>query len=204
MPTVDVSDEWRDRVASQIGELPLPRRARYIEQYSLNFKDADALTMDAPSGDLLDAAVAGGAEAKRCVNFMLGRGAALANERECTIAEIGLSVEQLTELAKMLAEDKVNATAGAKVFDKMIESGDMPSKIAEAEGLLIVRDTGQIEEWVNAAIANNPQAVEIIQSGGKKMEKSFGFLTGQVMQASKGAASAKEVQALLREKLAEK
>ena len=51
------------------------------------------------------------------------------------------------------------------------------------------------------AIAKNPQAVEIIREGGKKKEKSFGFLMGQVMQASRGAAPPAEVQKLLREKL---
>ncbi|RKY24618.1 MAG: hypothetical protein DRP83_07410, partial [Planctomycetota bacterium] len=109
--------------------------------------------------------------------------------------------EQLTELAKLLAEGKVNATAGAKIFDKMATSGQQPGALARAEGLLTVTDTGQLEAWVAEAIAKNPQAVEIIRTGDKKAEKSLGFLTGQVMQASRGAAPAKEVQAMLREKL---
>ena len=72
-----------------------------MEQYSLSFKEADALTQDAPSGDLLDAAVAGGASAKRVTNFLLGRIAASANERSCTLAAAGVTAGQLAELAKM-------------------------------------------------------------------------------------------------------
>jgi aspartyl-tRNA(Asn)/glutamyl-tRNA(Gln) amidotransferase subunit B len=85
---VRVDDAWRDRLAADIGELPLARRARYMQQYSLTFKEADALTQDAPTGDLLDKAVAAGADAKHYVNFLLGRAAALANERGCTIAKV--------------------------------------------------------------------------------------------------------------------
>jgi aspartyl-tRNA(Asn)/glutamyl-tRNA(Gln) amidotransferase subunit B len=198
---VVVDDAQRERIASEIGELPIARRSRYISEYELTEKQADALTLDAPTGDLLDKAVAAGADAKRCVNLLLGRGASVANERGCTIAEIGITAEQLAELAKMLADGKVNATAADKIFVKMIETGDSPAKIAESEGLLAVSDAGKIGEWVDEAIAKNPQAVEDVHAGGKKQKKAFGFLTGQVMQLSRGAATPAEVQKLLQEKL---
>jgi len=198
---VVVSDEWRGRIASTIGELPLARRRRYTDEYELSFEDADALTQDAPTGDILDQAVALGGDAKRCVNLLLGRGAAIANERGCTIAQIGVAGEQLAELAKMLADGQVNATAAAKIFDKMIETSGSPLVVAQAHGLLAVTDSGAIEAWVDEAIAANPQAVQDVREGGKKQKKAFGFLTGQVMQKSRGAARPAEVQRLLTERL---
>ncbi len=198
---VVVDEPWRKRIQESIGELPLARRARYMESFGLTFKEADALTQDCPTGDLLDAAVNAGADAKRCANLLLGRGAALANERGCPIAEIGITAAQLTELAKMLAAGEVNATAAAKIFDKMVESGQGAKKIAESEGLLAVTDTAQIEAWVDEAIAANPQAVEDVKAGGKSQKKAFGFLMGQVMQKSRGAAPPGEVQKLLQQKL---
>lgn len=201
LPAVVISDEWRNTVASQIGELPFARRSRYINELGVGFKEADALTQEPATGELFDAAVKAGADAKRCCNLLLGRGAALANERGCAIAAIGVTATQLAELAIMLEKGDVSATAAATIFDKMISTGESPKKIAQADGLLIVRDTAQVNAWIDAAIAANPQAVEEIRSGGKKKEKSFGFLTGQVMQASRGAANAAEVQELLRQKL---
>ena len=198
---VVVSDEWRRSLAGQIGELPLARRKRYMDDYALSFKDADALTMDAATGDLLDAAIAAGADAKRCVNLLLSRGAAIANERGCTIAEIGLTCEQLADLAKMMQAGEITATSAAKVFDKMIETHQAPKAIAEADGMLAVTDAVAIEAWVDAAIAANAEAVEEVKAGGKKQKKAFNFLMGQVMQKSRGAAQPGEVQRLLREKL---
>jgi aspartyl-tRNA(Asn)/glutamyl-tRNA(Gln) amidotransferase subunit B len=198
---VAVDDDWRERIAAEIGELPIARKARYLSEYKLTDKEADALTQDAPTGDLLDSAVAAGAEPKRCVNLLLGRAAAIANERGCAIAEIGIAAEQLAELARMLSEGTVSATAADKVFEKMVATGRAPSEIAEAEGLLAVSDAGQIAQWVEQAIAANPQAVADVAAGGKKQKKAFGFLTGQVMQLSKGAAAPAEVQKLLNEKL---
>ena len=197
-----VDEAWRESVRRTIGELPLARRQRYMDSHRLTFKEADALTQDAPTGDLLDAAVAAGADPKRCANLLLGRGAAIANERGCTIAEVGVAAEQLAGLARMLAAGQINATAAAKIFDKMVETGDPPGAVAEAEGLLAITDTGRIEAWVDEAIAASPQAVETVKAGGKKQKKAFGFLMGQVMQKSGGAAQPAEVQRILREKLA--
>jgi aspartyl-tRNA(Asn)/glutamyl-tRNA(Gln) amidotransferase subunit B len=197
---VRVDAAWRDSLAATIRELPLARRRRYIEQYALTFKEADALTQDAPTGDLLDAAVAQGAEAKRCVNLLLGRGSALANERACSIAETGLTAGQLAELAKMLAGGQINATAAAKVFDLMLADGRPPGQVAQAAGLLAVTDSSAIERWVQEAIEANPKATEDIRSGGKNRQKAFGFLMGQVMRRSGGAAQPAEVQRLLAEK----
>ena len=198
---VTISDEKRDTIAATIGELPLARRARYIESYGLEFKNADALTMDAATGDLLDGAISQGADAKRCVNFLLSRGAAIANERGCAIAAIGLTADQLAGLAKLVDDGKVSASAAAKVFDAMIESGDAPEAVAEAAGLMMVTDTVQVEAWVDQAIAENAEAVEMIRIGHKKAGASLGFLTGAVMKLSCGSANAKDVQAMLKQKL---
>ncbi|MBL7133398.1 MAG: Asp-tRNA(Asn)/Glu-tRNA(Gln) amidotransferase subunit GatB [Phycisphaerae bacterium] len=198
---VVVDRNWRESVRATIGELPLARRTRYMSDYKLTFKQADALTQDAPTGDLLDAAVAAGAEPKRCVNLMLGRGAAIANERGCTIARIGLKADALGELAKMLTAGAVSATAAAKIFDKMVETGRSPSQTAQADGLLAVTDTDSIEKWVDEAIAANEQAVADAKGGPKKQKKAFGFLMGQVMQRSGGAADPARVRKILQEKL---
>jgi aspartyl-tRNA(Asn)/glutamyl-tRNA(Gln) amidotransferase subunit B len=201
LPAVVVDEAWRGEIAGRIGELPLARRARYVESMRLAFKDADALTQDPPTGDLLDAAVQAGADPKRCANILLGRCAALANDRGCAIAEVGIDAEALAELVGMLEAGEINATAGQKVLDVLLSEGGSPKQIAEAKGLLAVRDVGQIEAWVDAAIASNAEAVEQVRAGGKKQKKAFGFLMGQVMQASQGTADPAEVRRLLEQKL---
>ncbi len=201
LAAVAVDDAWRESVAGQIGELPLARCKRFMSEYGLTDKEADALTLDSPTGDLLDQAVSAGADAKRCTNLLLGRGAALANERGCAIAEIGIKACQLAELAIMLSDGRVNATSAAKIFDRIIETGDSPAAIAEAEGLLVVTDTGAIDAWVEEAVAANQQAVQDVMDGGKKAKRAFGFLMGQVMQRSGGTARPSEVHQLLNQKL---
>ncbi|MCY2923910.1 MAG: Asp-tRNA(Asn)/Glu-tRNA(Gln) amidotransferase subunit GatB [Planctomycetota bacterium] len=195
---VKVEDAWRDAVAGQIAELPLARRARYMQEYGLDFKAADALTQDPQTGDLLDAAVAQGAPPRRCANLLLGRGSALANEKNCLIAEIGLTAGQLAGLAKMIEGKQISASAGDKVFDAIVGTGQAPAQAAQAAGLLAVTDSGQIEAWVAEALGANAQATADARSGDpKKQKKAFGFLMGQVMQKSRGAAAPAQVQQAL-------
>ena len=106
-------------------------------------------------------------------------------------------------MVKMLSAGEINATSAAKVFDRMADCDETPRQIAETSGLLAVTDSSQIETWVDEAISANPQAAQDVRAGGKKQkgEKAFGFLMGQVMQASRGAASPSDVQRLIREKL---
>jgi len=198
---VVVDDDWRERIAAEIGELPIARKARYLSEYKLTDKEADALTQDAPTGDLLDSAVRLGGDPRHCVNVMLGKLAAIANERGCAIAQVGYSAEQLADLTRMIVARYITSTNVPVIVAFGIDSGEIPSTEAEARGLLAVSDAGQIAEWVDQAIAANPQAVADVAAGGKKQKKAFGFLMGQVMQLSKGAAAPAEVQKLLREKL---
>jgi len=198
---VIVDPEWRERIAARIGELPLPRRKRYIDEYGLSFKEADALTQDAPSGDLLDAAVAAGATPKRVTNLILGKIAAAANERGCSPAEVGVTANQLTELASMVDAGKVNATAGEKILETMIAEGGAPMELAEKLNLLAVTDTAALAAWVDEVIAANPGPVEQVRTGEKKAKQAFGFMMGQVMKLSKGKAPPAEVKALLESKI---
>ena len=198
---VVVDDAWRARLAASIGELPIARKARYIQEYQLTDKEADALTQDAATGNLLEEAVQAGAEAKRCANLLLGRAAALANEKGVSIAQIGLTAAALAELAKMLGDGKINASASVKVFDIMLETGQTPLEIATAQGWIAVSDSGQLGQWVDEAIAANPGPAEQVRTGDKKAKQAFGFLMGAVMKISGGKAPPAAVKEILEAKL---
>jgi len=196
-----VGDRWREQAASGIGELPLARRARYMEKYSLSFKESDALTQDSPTGDLLDAAVSLGARPKRVANLLLGRVAAAANQRGCTIAGVGLSAGQLAELAGMIDDGKVNATAGDRILEMLIEGSGQPMEVAQRLNLLAVTDSSAIEAWVDQAIGSNADVARQVRSGDKKAKQAFGYLMGVVMKLSGGKAPPNAVKQLLEKKL---
>jgi len=160
------------------------------------------LLRDKATADLFEEAAACGHAptlAKQFLSFWAGK----ANERHGTVAELGVSAARLGELSRITADGLINATAAQAVADKMLESDLSPQAIAEQEGLVQVRDEGQMQAWVEQAFAANEKAVNDALNDPKRQKKAKGFLTGQVMQISGGQADPKMVGALIERKLAE-
>lgn len=198
---VVLDESWVKSLGAGLGELPAPREKRFREGYGLMDRDATLLTQDRRTGDLLDGAVALGAQPRRAASLLAGVGSRLANERGVTIGELGLAPAQLAELSQLLEAGELTATAANALFGKLLGSDASPRSAAERAGVLVTRDSSTVEKWVREALEANPKAVADVRARGKSEQKAFGFLVGQVMQRSRGAAAPAEVQRLVREAL---
>lgn len=105
---------------------------------------------------------------------------------------------QLIALSQMVAENKLNSTAAKTVLSDLLATGRDPETIAAEKNLLQVSDEAAIMEIVNQVITENPQAAQDIQNGEMK---AVGFLVGQVMKLSHGAANPALAQELIKKQL---
>lgn len=198
---VEIDDKWLAEIKSQLCELPLQKQKRFVEEYKLSDYDAGVIASERSTAELFDDAVKAGASPKRVCNLLTQVGAKLANEKACSIAELGVGSEALEQLANMVETSKVSATASVTIFAEMVATGKSPADIATAKNLVQSSDAGKIETMVDEVIAANQKAVEEVKAGGKKSKKAIGFLMGQVMQKSKGQANPKVVAEILNKKL---
>jgi len=111
-----------------------------------------------------------------------------------------ISEENLIELANLVIENKLSATAAKEVFNIMIETHDKPSIIAKNKGLFQITDTESIVTIVSQIIndSSNKNAIDDIKSGN---HKAIGFLVGQVMKLSKGSANPSSAQKIIIEEI---
>lgn len=111
-----------------------------------------------------------------------------------------LSEENLIELANLVIENKLSATAAKEVFYIMIDTHEKPSIIAKDKGLFQVTDTESIVAIVSQIIndSSNKNAIDDIKSGNLK---AIGFLVGQVMKLSKGSANPSAAQKIIIEEI---
>jgi aspartyl-tRNA(Asn)/glutamyl-tRNA(Gln) amidotransferase subunit B len=198
---VEVSQQWLAQAGALLCELPAKRQLRYVQHYKLSDYDAGVLTAERSTADFFDAVVQAGGEPKRVCNLLTQVGLRLANEKGCTIAELGPPVTDVAELAKMVDAGIVSATAGNAILEEMAKTGKKPDILAKELSLIQKSDAGELESLVGQVITENPQAVAEITGGGKKSQKARGFLLGQVMQKSKGQANPKVVSEILDRKL---
>ena len=198
---VKFAGQWLDEIKGRMCELPLQRQVRYVNEYGLSDYDAGVLTAERSTADFFEEAIGAGGDAKRLCNLLAQAGLKLANEKGCSLPELGLKASSVAELAGMIESGKINASAGNAIMEEMVKSGKEPGILAEELNLIQKSDAGELEAIVDQVFAENAKAVEDVKSGGKKSKKARGFLLGQVMQKSKGRANPKVVSEILDKKL---
>ncbi len=133
---------------------------------------------------------AGAAHAKRVAFWLLqpqtsdGDEEQAAKEAE-SVQEDNLD-NQLIKLSQMVQTNKLSSTAAKEVLVDVQKTGDDPEKVAQQKNLLQVSDAGAITKIVTQVLAENEKAASDVRNGEMK---AIGFLVGQVMKASKGAAN---------------
>ena len=79
----------------------------------------------------------------------------------------------------------------------LLDEGGDPAAVVEAKGLGRA-ESGELEEIVERAIAENPDAVEKIRAG---KGQAIGAIVGAVMRETKGRADGGEVQRMISERI---
>jgi aspartyl-tRNA(Asn)/glutamyl-tRNA(Gln) amidotransferase subunit B len=199
---VEFTDEWLDDIRSGLCELPIKRQIRYVNEYKLSDYDAGVLTAERSTADFFEESIDAGGEPKRVCNLLTQVGLKLANERECTVADLGITPREFAQIAEDVDNGLISATGANKAIELKTQNPDKSFNIIYKENNLIQKsDAGELETIVDKILAENPKAVDDVKSGGKKSKKAMGFLLGQVMQKTKGQANPKIVSQILSKKL---
>ena len=199
---VELTKPWLEDIKSRLCELPINKQVRYVNEYKLSDYDAGVLTGEHAMAEYFEEVIAEGGEPKRVCNIITQDLLKLANERGCSVVDLGVPAKRIAELSKMVVAGDVSATAATTITSMMVSALDKtPQQIAEEHNLIQKSDVGELEAIVEQVLAENPKAVEDVTSGGKKSKKARGFLLGQVMQKTKGQANPKVVSEILDKKL---
>jgi len=205
-----VEPGWLERLRTELPEPPLARAARFVREFGLSDKDAPALADDRATADLLDAAAAAGGDRVTLGKHFLSFWSRGANERDTTIANLGVRAGAMAELAKLVQSQEISASAAARVAAELIaaaardrENLPAPAAVAERLGLLLTSDEEQIAAWVAQVLAENEQAVRDAAVSPRKFKAACGYLTGQVVKLSQGRADPKRAAALVERRLGE-
>ena len=108
--------------------------------------------------------------------------------------------EGLAALVAMEASGRLTATQSKQVLAEMAEGGGAPDAIAQRRGFEAMAGD-DLAAVVDQVIAGNPDAWDRYRTGDEADRKKLaGFLTGQVMRATRGQADGAAVNRLLQER----
>ena len=180
---------WLDDVRASLPVLPAERRARLAEAASVAPADT-ALVVELDLDGLVQAAIEGGADARRALNRA-------GNELAANLtAARTLDPAAFTALLKMEDAGQLTATQAKEVLAELLEHGGDPAAIAAERGYEAM-DSGDLEQVVDQVLAAHADEFERYRAGDQKL---MGFFVKQVMDATGKKADGKAVTALLRQR----
>ncbi len=195
---VEISDQYKAELAAHLPETPPRRRNRFVEQYGITLYDADILTLDRDLADYFEQAAAGGSNPKLLANWIISELLRELGAQNVSIRQSPVSAERLGELVALITDNTISSKIAKTVFEEMLATSESPLRIVEAKGLRQVTDSGEIEGFVEQAIAGNPAVADEYRAG---KTQALQFFVGQVMKLSRGKANPKMVIELLQQKL---
>ncbi len=200
---VEIDQAFVDAVVADMPELPDARKQRFQDQYGLSEYDANGLTSTRKQADFYEIVAAQSGDAKLAANWVMGELAAVLNKEGMDIQHSPVNAKALGGLVARIKDNTISGKIAKQVFEAMWQGDGSADEVIEAKGLKQITDSGAIEVLVDEVLAANMEQVENYRNAdAAKQPKMIGFFVGQIMKKSQGKANPKQVNELLRKKLA--
>ena len=169
---------------------------KYTNELKLNSEVANTLARDKKLSSFYNDSLA-------VLNSPVALANIIANEvarelKEKQVDELKFTAAQIAELIKMVDDGTISNKIAKQVFEEMLKSGENPSVIVEAKGLIQISDPDIISPIIDEIIAKNPDNVAKFKAGNTKL---LGFFVGQVLKTTGGKANPQVVNQLVAQKL---
>lgn len=219
LPPLDLTKEAGvfdvEKIKESIPELPIYKKHRFMDQYSLSDENARIFSEDTDLADYFEEVaselrawiLAKGIDStfinkltKLAANYLLTELQKLLYLGKRQVSDCRITPENFAEFITMIYEGKISSSAAQTMLAHMFETGGDPSNILEEKGLHQVSDESAIEKIAEIVIKNNEKSVSDYKKG---KENAIKYLIGQVMKESKGKANPKMAEEIIRRKLSE-
>ncbi|WP_054705179.1 Asp-tRNA(Asn)/Glu-tRNA(Gln) amidotransferase subunit GatB [Bacillus sp. JCM 19041] len=193
-----IDSDWKERVRSEIPELPDARKERYVTDLNLPAYDAHVLTLTKEMSDFFEETIEKGVDAKLVSNWLMGEVLAYLNAEQKELQDSALTPDGLAGMIKLISGGTISSKIAKKVLKELVEKGGNPEQIVKDKGLVQISDEGELRKMVVEVLDANGQSIEDYRNG---KDRAIGFLVGQIMKATKGKANPPMVNKLLLEEI---
>ena len=193
------TNEFVDEIKKTLPELPDIRKKRFIDDYGLSSYDSNILVSEKETADYFEAA-AENSNPKLVCNWVIGELFSVLNKINKTIEDCPIKAEDLGELINLIDNETITGRIAKDVFEIMLNTGESPASIVDANNMKQVNDLSEIESVIDKIIEKNPDQVNALS----EKPNLIGWFVGQVMKETQGKANPKTVNEILGKKLLKK
>jgi aspartyl-tRNA(Asn)/glutamyl-tRNA(Gln) amidotransferase subunit B len=194
-----VGEGWIAAIESDLPELPLEKRERFISAYQLSPYDAGVLTASRALADYFEETAHLSCQPKLAANWVMGDLLRFLNEEKRDIKDSPVAPAALADMLNLIETGTISGKMAKEIIAEMYKSGQPPQAIIAEKGLVQITDEAMITGLIADIMAANPDQLAQYRSG---KDKLFGFFVGQVMKATAGKANPQIINELLKKLLA--
>lgn len=200
LPPVIITELQISKIKSTLPILPQQLKEKYVKEYELTEYDAQVLVAEKETSDFFESLAERNSEYKTSANILIGAIKPHCNDANISLTDFPVPIDQLQHLVHMIKSGAISYNnASTKVLTELIKyPGKRAEDVARELNLMQVSDDGEIQGWVDAALASMPEKVLEYKKGKKALQ---GLFAGAVKKLSKGTADMTSVNKILLEKL---
>ena len=200
LPPFLITESMIEEVRKTMPPSQKQRVQSLADEYSLSQYDAAMLASDTELEDYFRQILSNTSNIKSAANWVLNPIKNWLLENEKSIEEFPVLPKSISELISLIDDGKITyGIAVQKILPELLKDGSINvPQFAETKGLLLSKNSNEIDEWINTVLDKHPQKVTEFRKGKKGL---IGFFVGEAMRLAKGKADAQQITEKLNEKL---
>jgi len=191
---IELSKEWVEKIKKELPEFAHEKVERFVRQYKIDKEDAKIIAADPLIVELFEK-VANKIAPELAAHWIRRELLRVLNYNKKEIYETKITAQHLIELLFLIENKTITERTGQKIIEKLVEGPFDVKAYIENEGLVAVSNINELTKYCKDAMGENKKAVQDYKSGN---EKALMFVVGAVMKKTKGKATPKEVNQILR------
>lgn len=191
---MELKKDWIKELEKDMPELADDKLEKFTKKHKIAEDTAKVLAKNKELANVFEA-VAASINPELASKWIRRELSRVLNYSKKKFSDIDLTEQHLVDLLKLIENKTITDNVAQKLLEKLVEKPFDVNEYVKKEGLESVSDVNVIGKFCKEAVSENPSVVEDFKSG---KEKALHFLVGQVMKKSKGKATPKEVNEILR------
>jgi len=195
----EITKEMLDLTKSSMPELAHDKIKKFVSKHKIKQEDAEIIAAEKQLAEMFEK-VSEEIDPVLAAKWLRRELVRVLNYNKKELHEIEMDEKHMIQLLKLVESKKITDNVASKILEKLIEKPFDVDGYVKKEDLEAVSDSGELEKYCKEAISENAQAVEDFNKGN---EKALNFVVGSVMRKSKGKASPKEVNQIIKKLIKE-
>ena len=185
LPPIHISDVQLEEIKNQMVQLPWDVKDELMNSYGLNEYDSSFISREKDVADYFFRLTKSGSPAKPLANLMINK--ILPEFGDDNLSELPIPEKSIQEFINLISSNKINSSSAyQKLWPELVSSpSSSPENLAKKLKIIQIQDDSIIDRIVQEVLDENAAQADEYRNGKKKI---FGFLVGQAMKKSKGAA----------------